>query len=59
MIKIGLTGPMGSGKTFCSKLFGQLGVPIFYTDDVARSIINTDEDLKSDIRKEFGGGIRF
>jgi len=35
MIKIGITGEMGSGKSFCSRLFGQLGVPVFYSDDIA------------------------
>lgn len=54
MIKIGITGEMGSGKSFCSKLFGQLGVPVFYSDDVARTIINTNSELKEEIKKEFG-----
>ncbi len=54
MIKLGLTGPMGSGKTYCSKLFEKLGVPIFNSDDVAKKIINTNLQLRSEIIKEFG-----
>jgi dephospho-CoA kinase len=54
MIKIGITGEMGSGKSFCSRLFGQLGVPVFYSDDIARTIINTNKELKEEIKKEFG-----
>lgn len=54
MIKVGLTGPMGSGKSYCAKIFESLGVPVFYTDDVARLLINQDKKLKKEIQKEFG-----
>jgi dephospho-CoA kinase len=54
MIKIGITGEMGSGKTYCSKIFGQLGIPIFYSDDVSKKIVNSNQDLKREISKEFG-----
>lgn len=54
MIKVGLTGYMGSGKSFCSKLFGQLGIPVFNSDDVARNIVNSNSSLKEEIKKEFG-----
>lgn len=54
MIRIGITGEMGSGKSYCSKVFEQLGVPVFYSDDVARTIINSNLDLKQKICKEFG-----
>ena len=54
MIKIGITGEMGSGKTYCSKIFGQLGIPIFYSDDVSKKIVNSNQDLKKEICKEFG-----
>lgn len=45
---------MGSGKTFCSKIFGQLGVPIFYSDDISKSIVNSNQELKKEISNEFG-----
>ena len=54
MIKICITGEMGSGKSFCSKIFEQLGIPVFYTDDVSRVIVNTNQELKKEICKEFG-----
>jgi dephospho-CoA kinase len=54
MIKVCITGEMGSGKSFCSKIFEQLGIPIFYTDDVSRTIVNTNQELKKEISKEFG-----
>jgi dephospho-CoA kinase len=54
MIKIGITGEMGSGKSYCSKIFEQLGVPVFYSDDVSKVIVNTNQNLKKEISKEFG-----
>ena len=45
---------MASGKSFCSKIFEQLGIPVFYTDDVSRVIVNTNQELKKKICKEFG-----
>jgi dephospho-CoA kinase len=54
MIKVAITGEMGSGKSYCSKIFESLGVPVFYTDDVARLLINQDKKLKKEIQKEFG-----
>ena len=54
MIKVCITGEMGSGKSYCSKLFEQMGIPVFYTDDIARTIVNTDQELKKEICKEFG-----
>lgn len=54
MIKLGLTGEMGSGKSYCAKLFEQLGVPVFYTDDSAKRIVNSNLELKKKITEEFG-----
>ena len=53
MIKAGLTGNIGSGKTIVCKLFELLGVPVYYADDHARRITNTPEVLEA-IREEFG-----
>lgn len=54
MVKVGITGEMGSGKSYCSKLFEELGIPVFYSDDVAREVINTNSELKEKIINEFG-----
>ena len=45
---------MGSGKSYCSRIFGQLGVPIFYSDDISKKIVNTNQELKKEICIEFG-----
>ena len=54
MIKVCITGEMGSGKSYCSKLFEKLGIPVFYTDDISRTIFNTNQELRKKICKEFG-----
>ncbi len=54
MLKIGITGGIGSGKTTVCKVFELLGIPVFYADDIAKSIMHTDPILKSDILRTFG-----
>ena len=54
MIKVCLTAPMGSGKSYCAKIFEQMDIPVFYTDDVSRVLINTNLELKKEICQEFG-----
>ena len=54
MLRIGLTGGIGSGKTTVAKIFELLGVPVYYADDEAKRIMNEDEALKKEIRKNFG-----
>ena len=54
MLKIGLTGNIGSGKTTVSKVFELLGVPVFYADDAAKSVMVKDEILVSGIKEAFG-----
>lgn len=54
MLKIGITGGIGSGKTTVCKVFELLGVPVFYADDVAKSVMHTDPVLREAIIKTFG-----
>ncbi len=54
MLKIGLTGGIGSGKTTVANIFKVLGIPIFNADDVAKKIMEEDEVLITSIKKEFG-----
>ena len=53
-MKVGITGGIGSGKTTVCKVFEVLGIPVFYADDVAKSIMHTDAQLRTDIIKGFG-----
>lgn len=54
MLKVGLTGGIGSGKSTVAKIFNVLGVPVYYADDAAKRIMNTDEELKKSIIQHFG-----
>jgi dephospho-CoA kinase len=54
MLKIGITGNIGSGKTTVSKIFELLGVPVFYADTVAKDIMTADPVLVSGIKAAFG-----
>lgn len=54
MLKIGITGGIGSGKTTVCKIFEILGIPIFYADSVAKSLLETDLVLKQEMIKSFG-----
>lgn len=54
MIKIGITGGIGSGKTTVCKIFELLRVPVFYADAVAKTIMFTNNELKGSIISAFG-----
>src|SRR5687768_17216781 len=54
MLKIGLTGGIGSGKSTVAKLFELLGIPVYYADDRAKSLMNTDAGLRQKIKSAFG-----
>jgi dephospho-CoA kinase len=54
MIRIGLTGGIGSGKSTVAKIFEVLGIPVYYADDAARQLMNENEQLRADIIRHFG-----
>lgn len=54
MLKIGLTGGIGSGKTTVAKVFEVLGIPVYYADDAAKRLMNEDEVLQQKIISAFG-----
>jgi dephospho-CoA kinase len=57
MLKIGITGGIGSGKTTVCKVFELLNVPVFYADLQARELMAADEELISGIKSAFGSHI--
>lgn len=54
MLKIGLTGGIGSGKSMIAEIFRALDIPVFDADAEAKKIMSTDEDLVVRIKNEFG-----
>ena len=54
MLKIGLTGGIGSGKSTIAKVFEVLGIPVYYADEAAKRIMNEDPLLQKQIMEHFG-----
>lgn len=54
MIRVGITGGIGSGKSTVAKVFEVLGIPVFYADARAKILMNEDETLKRKIKENFG-----
>lgn len=54
MIKVGVTGGIGSGKTTLCKEWEKLGAYVLYADDLAKKLMNDDQQLKARIKKVFG-----
>lgn len=54
MLKIGLTGGIGSGKSTAAQIFEILGVPVYYADAQAKRLMNEDDQLRSAIINIFG-----
>lgn len=57
MIKVGLTGNLGGGKTFVSKIFETKGVPVYNCDNRSKWLILNNPELISKIKEEFGENI--
>ncbi|QEC46072.1 dephospho-CoA kinase [Pseudobacter ginsenosidimutans] len=54
MISVGITGGIGSGKSTVARIFEVLGIPVYYADDAAKRIMNTDPELRQAIIDTFG-----
>jgi dephospho-CoA kinase len=54
MLKVGLTGGIGSGKTTIAKIFELLNVPVYYADEASKRLYHTDQDPIHNIKKHFG-----
>jgi dephospho-CoA kinase len=54
MLRIGLTGGIGSGKSAVAAMFTVLNIPVFYADAEAKQVMETDPELVLSIQLEFG-----
>ncbi len=57
MLKVGLTGGIGSGKTAVSDRFKALGVSVIDTDVIARELVAPGSDALADVVAAFGTGL--
>ena len=53
MIRVALTGNIGSGKTTVCKIFETLDIPVFYSDIVAKSLYRR-RAVKDSVKRELG-----
>ena len=49
MIKVGVTGGIGSGKSTVCRIFESLGIPVFRADEESRRLLTEDEDVKKQV----------
>ena len=54
MLKVGLTGGIGSGKSTVARIFETLGVPVFYADDETKRLMNEDQEIRQKLVRHFG-----
>ncbi|MGL6266755.1 MAG: dephospho-CoA kinase [Chitinophagaceae bacterium] len=54
MLKIGITGGIGSGKSTVARVFETLSIPVYYADDAAKRLMQEDPELKKQIIGLFG-----
>lgn len=45
----GVTGGIGSGKSLVCRIFSCLGIPVFYSDQVARQLMEQDAGMRQEI----------
>lgn len=57
MLKVGLTGGIGSGKSTASSILAKLGSYVFDADAEAKLILEKNEDVQNSIIEEFGSDI--
>ncbi len=57
MLKIGITGGIGVGKSVVCKIFAALGIPVYDADSAAKRLTNQDPDLRQAIVQQFGEGV--
>lgn len=57
MLKVGLTGGIGSGKTTVAKIFALLGAPVYNADEASKRLYHTNEALKAAMKTAFGESI--
>lgn len=57
MIRVGLTGGIGSGKTTVGRVFRAMGIPVFEADAEGRRLMAHDTSLQRSIVERFGAAV--
>lgn len=54
VIKIGITGGIGSGKSVVSRLLSLMDIPVYLSDDEAKRLTATDETIRKELTALLG-----
>ena len=54
MLRIGITGGIGSGKSVVAQVFAALGVPVYDSDSRAKHVMAHDLVLRAQLQEAFG-----
>lgn len=57
MLRIGVTGGLGAGKTTTSQMFARLGAPVIDTDEISHELTTGGGPALPAIRESFGNGV--
>ncbi|MEK6283562.1 MAG: dephospho-CoA kinase [Acidobacteriota bacterium] len=57
MLRVGLTGSIGVGKTFVAGVFAELGCHVLDADDIAREVVAPGSPALERVVQEFGAGV--
>ena len=57
MLRVGITGGIGSGKSVVCQVFQTLGIPVFNADEAAKYLMEHDTALMNDIQSLLGKGV--
>lgn len=53
MLKVGITGGIGAGKSVVCKIFEVLNIPVYNADEAAKMLMESDQDLIKQIKESF------
>lgn len=57
MLRVGLTGGIGSGKSSAARMFAELGAHVFSADEIAREMMQPGHAVYAAIVERFGPGV--
>ena len=57
MLRVGLTGGMGSGKSTVARMFSRLGAPVIAADEIGRALMQPGQPVYAEIVRQFGDAV--
>jgi dephospho-CoA kinase len=57
MLKVGLTGGIGCGKSTVAEIFADLNIPVLDADQIAHSLVEKGQPALARIQQEFGASV--